>query len=53
MDNTKSEEEVINKLYTKDDVYKLLYDALTSDGPGAFNMGWDSDDAHNWIEQNL
>lgn len=39
--------------YSREEVIELLYDALTSNGPGLWNVGWDSEDANNWIKENL
>lgn len=39
--------------WNRDEVFDLLYDALTSDGKGAYNMGWEHQHAIDWINEKI
>ena len=39
--------------FSREEVENLLLKALTTNGKGAFNMGWDTEDALEYIKQNL
>jgi len=52
-DNTINISLIEEKMYSREEVEDLLWDALTSSGPGAFNMGWTNEAAKEWIEENL
>lgn len=43
----------VKDTFSREEVIALLYEALTADGPGAYSMGWDDNDAKEWIENNL
>ncbi len=52
-DNTINIKPVEEKVFTLEEVKDLLYEALTEDGSGSYNMGWDSKEAIEWIENKL
>lgn len=54
--NTKDNTITIKKVkdtWNREEVTELLFDALTSDGPGAYNMGWSAEEANKWIEEKI
>lgn len=54
--NSKDNTITIKKLkgsWNRSEIEEKLFEALTADGPGAFNMGWESKDARDWIDKNL
>ena len=52
-DNTVNITSVEEKVYSLEERNSAVYDALTSDGKGAFNMAWSHEDAEDWIKENL
>lgn len=39
--------------FSREEVIDLLFKALTADGPGAYNMGWNDEDAMKWINHHI